>query len=66
MITTKMDENLLIDTVSTYPELWDKSHPKYKDVERSSNIWTQITHQLYPYWDEAKAAEQSGKFYLNS
>ena len=61
-----MDENILIDIVSTYPEQWDKSHSKYKDIERSANIWTCITQQLYPYWDEAKAAEQSGTFDRNS
>ena len=42
-----LDKELLIETVRSYPILWQPSHPQYKDKTRKKIIWQKISKTYF-------------------
>ena len=42
----KMDEKTIIRAVAAHPQLYDNTHPQYKDAERRNDVWRKIAYDL--------------------
>jgi len=36
------DQEMLVDLVQSFPNIWDKKHSNYKDILACSNSWQSI------------------------
>lgn len=46
MTHKKLDSNIFIETVRKYPEIYDPSHPSFKQQDDKNGAWNKIAQEF--------------------